>query len=267
MKKNVVILLLILSLLLVGCGTESTEDVKYYKTETIHTFFGAGTTREVNEYDEEWNLIHTTTYQDGAEVSQVDYEYTETGYRMVGIQNGIEETLEFILTKDAQGNLLRTEQYLNGELYNASDCTYDENGNLLTQESSIPMANMTVRLEMEYDEKGNRIKTVQDNGYDIGTTTYTYDADGNLLTETYHTKTGDSTSVTEYGYSDDGLIQTALIYESDGSYSGKRITTYDKAGNMLLQEVYDANEELMTTTACSYVGTDGTISSGIESEE
>lgn len=265
MKKNIGILLLILSLLLVGCGAEK-EDVIFYKTETIRTFFGASSTREVNEYDEEWNLIHTTTYQDGAEVSQVNYEYTDIGYRMVGTQNGVEETLEFILTKDDHGNPLHTEQYLNGELYNTSDCTYDEKGNMLTQESTIPMANMTVRLEMEYDENGNRVKTVQDNGFDIGTTTYTYDKNGKLLTETYHTKAGDSTSVTEYSYFEDGLTQTAMIYESDGNYSGKRVTTYDEAGNMLLQETYDAEDQLMMTTACSYIGTDGTISSGIESE-
>jgi len=266
MKRVVMIGVLIFSLLLAGCEAKTAEAVKYYKTETIHTFFGTSTTREVNEYDEEWNLVHTTTYQDGTEVSQVDYEYTDTGYRMEGIQNGMEETLEFYITKDKQGNVLRTEQYLNGELYNVSDCTYDQTGNLLTQESNIPMANMTIKLEMEYDENGNRIQTVQDNGYDIGTTTYSYDPEGRLITETYHTKAGNSTSRTEYSYSDDGLIQTALIFEVDGSCSGKRVTTYDEAGNMLRQETYNADDQLMTTTACSYIGTDGSVSSGIESE-
>lgn len=266
--KKIVYAVLIFSLLLAGCGAKAApEEVKYYKTETIRTFFGASTSREVIEYDEEWKTTRITTYQDGAEISQVDYEYTETGLRMIGTQNGTEEILEYIITRDKQGNPLRTEQYLNGELYNSSECTYDTAGNLLTQASTIPAANMTVTLEMKYDENGRLIKTIQDSGYAVGTTAYTYDENGRLLTETYHTEAGSGSVIKEYSYSDDGLVQTALIYEADRSYSGKSVTTYDKAGNMLLAENYDADGNLTLSTACSYIGTDGTVSSGIESEE
>ena len=56
-----------------------------------------------------------------------------------------------------------------------------------------------------------------------------------------------------------------LYYQSNGFPNGKTIETYDAFGNMLRSERYDGGE-LTETTLCSYIGTDGTISSGIESE-
>lgn len=263
MKPRKAFALVLTALLLLGinaCSQDPQEDVTYYMKELVHTYTDGQTSRSVYEYNEDWSTRSITTYENEDLYSTITYEMTETGYITRGTApDGTAETMEVVITRDENDNILRTEQYVNGELSTTAEYTYDENGSMLTYSANVIDAGMSLRQEFTYDSRGNKIKVVADSGYGITTTEYTYDAQNRLVKES----SPDSPSRTEYTYEDGGKLETASIYDENGELFGKRITTYDDHGNMLLREIFDANGELMMSTACSYIGTDGSTSSGI----
>lgn len=259
LRKILCILSASLLLLLTGCTQELQEDVTWYTKEQVRTFFGTQTTRSVYEYNEDWSTGSITTYVDGALESTVTYEHTETGYITRGIQDGVEDVMEVVITRDDAGNAVHTEQYLNGQLSSSADSTFDEKGNMLTYHTHVVEPDLYLKQETEYDSNGNKIKLTVDNGYMVTVTEYTYNSQGRLVKES----SPNSNSRTEYTYSDGGKLETALIYGENGELTNKRISTYDDYGNMLLQETYDAEGNVMLTTALSYISTDGRTSSGI----
>lgn len=261
-RRSLLCLVLTAPLLLCmsACSREPAEDVTYRLKEQINTYSGGHTIRSVYEYNEDWSTASITTYENGELDSTITYEMTDTGYITRGIgQDGTEETLEVVVTRDENGNILRTEQYVNGALSTTAEYTHDENGNMLTYFADVIDAGMTLRQEFTYDKNGNKIKAVADNGYGVTTTEYTYDAQNRLVRES----SPDSPGWTEYTYEKDGKLETAFVYDDNGQLSATQVITYDDHGNMLLRETYDVNGEMMMTTARSYIGTDGSVSSGI----
>lgn len=264
MKKHIIAFILILSFLLAGCGAEKSaepEEVKYYITERITTFSDGSSIRDTYEYDSKWNMVLGITYHDGEETSRIQYENTKYSTKMTILQDGEEFTMEFRITYDDQGNQIRTERYVDGELSIVTECTFDEQGNRLIQTDTQVRRNDTSKLEMEYDENGNLLKMTLDGAHN---TVYTYDEKGRILKKEEFPAEGLG-SYCEYSYSSDGLTKTCLIYQSNGFSAGKTIETYDTFGNMLKSESY-LGGKLSSTTVNTYVGTDRTISSGIESE-
>lgn len=265
MKKHVIILVLILSLLLAGCGgstPKEPEELTFYPAERITTYSDGDSHRDTYEYDKNWNLTLGITYRNGEEVSRVQYKNTKDSTQMTFLQDGEESTMELRLTHDEQGNETRVERYSDGELTLITECTFDEKGNRLTQTDTRVATNDVSRHEMAYDENGNMTKMTLDGG---STTVYTYDDQGRLVKQEQLSAEGQQGNYYEYTYSTDGLTRTCLYYQSNGFPGGKTIETYDAFGNMLRSERYDG-VELTETTLYSYIGTDGTISSGIESE-
>ncbi len=252
-------LAVLLLLALSGCSQEPDPDVKFYQTEQISTYFGTSTTRTVTEYAEDWSTYKMTTWQDGELLSTVNYEVTETGYIARSTQDGVEEIMEIKATKNEAGKPICLENYINGELYSTSEYTYDENGNMLTFVSNMLSANMVLRQEFTYDWQGNKIRQVVDSGYGAVTTVYEYNSRNQLVKES----SPDSPSWTKYEYSDGSKTQTALSYDESGELSAKTIETYDDWGNLLTRQSYDASGALVIDMAYSYLGTDGTVSSGI----
>ncbi len=255
LRKIICILLTTLLLLMAGCSQTPEEDVTWYMKEDIRTFFGAQTTRYVYEYNDDWSTGSITTYENGEMLGTITYEHTESGY----ITQDGDDVTEVIYTKDDAGNATHTENYLNGQLSSATDCTFDEKGNMLTYNTYFVEPDMHLHQETEYDARGNKIRMTVDNGYATTVTEYSYDMQGRLTKES----NPDSSSRTEYSYSDGGRVQTALSYGGNGDLTGKSITTYDDYGNALLQEHYDAQGNLVMSAARSYVSTDGRTSSGI----
>lgn len=259
LRNNFCILLAALLLLMAGCSQAPEEDVTWYMKEEIRTFFGTQTTRYVYEYNNDWSTGSITTYVDGQLESTVTYEHTETGYITRGIQDGVEDVMEVVITRDEAGNAIHTEQYLNGQLSSSADTTFDEQGNMLTYDTHVVEPDLHLHQETEYDSNGNKTKMTVDNGYGLTVTEYTYDLHGRLVKES----SPDSNSWTEYTYEDGGNVQTTLYYGENGELVNKRITTYDDYGNALLQETYDAEGNIVISAARSYVSTDGRTSSGI----
>ena len=259
LRKSLCIFAASLLLLLTGCSNAPEEEVTWYTKEDIRTYFGTQTTHYVYEYNEDWSTGTITTYVDGELESFVTYEHTETGYITRGTQDGVEDVMEVVITKDEAGNAIHTEQYLNGQLSSTADSTFDDQGNMLTYDTYVVAADLHLHQKTEYDAQGNKVRMTADNGYAVSVTEYTYDSQGRLKTESIP----DSNTRTEYTYSDDGKVQTALYYDENGELTNKSITTYDEYGNSLLQENYDAEGNLIMSAARSYVSTDGRTSSGI----
>lgn len=256
---KIICFLLTILLLLTGCGQTPEEDVTWYTKEQVRTFFGTQTTRSVYEYNEDWSTGSITTYVDGELESTVIYEHTETGYITRSTQDGVEDVMEVVITRDEAGNAVHTEQYLNGQLSSSADSTFDEQGNMLTYHTHVVEPDLYLHQETEYDSNGNKTKVTADNGYMVTVTEYTYDSQGRLVKES----SPDFKSWTEYTYEDGGRLETALIYGENGELTNKRISSYDDYGNLLLQETCDAEGNVMMTTALSYISTDGRTSSGI----
>ena len=259
LRKTLCILAASLLLLITGCSREPNEDVTWYMKDNVRTFFGGQTNRQVYEYNEDWSTSSVTMYDNEVLSVVQTYEITETGYILRATQDGVEETLEVVVTKDENGNVTHTEQYANGVLTTIAESTYDAQGNLLTYTAQLPEADMTLRQEFTYDSQGNKIRAVSDSGYGASTTEYTYDSQSRLVNES----SPDSNSWTEYTYSNDGKVQTALYYDENGELSNKSVTTYDNYGNVLTVETYDAEGNITLTSAFSYISTDGRTSSGI----
>lgn len=170
LRKIICILLTTLLLLMAGCSQTPEEDVTWYMKEDIRTFFGAQTTRYVYEYNDDWSTGSITTYENGEMLGTITYEHTETGYITRGIQDGVEDVMEVVITRDDAGNAVHTEQYLNGQLSSSADSTFDKNGNMLTYHTHVVEPDLYLKQETEYDSNGNKIKLTVDNGYMVTVT-------------------------------------------------------------------------------------------------
>ena len=129
--------------------------------------------------------------------------------------------LETITNKDANGTELSKTSY-----------TYDEAGNLDTEKDELE--NIT---RYDYDALGRRIKTtLPDADGDPATTDdipvleYTYDAAGNLESET-----DPLMNVTSYTYDDFGRLKTITNTDSEGGELSATSYMYDSAGNLLVE--------------------------------
>lgn len=219
-------------------------------------------TRISYEYDEEDNLLRYTNHNN----EWVKYEYDSMG-RCVKETNQLNEATAY--EYDLEGNLVT----VTDENRNTFAYTYDAlnrpissttpEGELalyaydsLENVSSFTAYGGTGRKETTtyaYDAAGNLTKEISPLGH---TTTYTYDGEGNVLT-----RTDESGKVTTYEY--DALGQLLSRTDADGTAA----YTYDPEGNLtaatnqngtvsftydaLNRPVSVANED-MTTTAYTY---------------
>jgi RHS repeat-associated protein len=182
-------------------------------------------------YDDSNNLLSETN----PEGEKLSYTYDSKG-------NKLSET-------DALGNVTRYNYNSNNDLLTTTDAlgnvttnTYDSRGNLL---SITGLSNGTVTLaynnnglltqlttgegttKYEYDFRGNITKEINPLGHEI---TYTYDGNGNRLTETRKltTANGIRTLVTKTEYDSKGNI--IKVTDAEGNISQ---TIYDAAGQKI----------------------------------
>lgn len=142
-------------------------------------------------------------------------------------------TTRYSFTYDIYGNVAQTRNYRDDELDSENSYTYDENGNLLTDET--------------WDHTG-WLPTL------VHRREYTYDAQNRVLTEVTRDFWGRETARTEHIYDDEARTET-VTYESgvsiryfdengntlrsiyrprDGSYTeSEDVYTYDENGNRL----------------------------------
>lgn len=199
------------------------------------------------EYDSAGNLIQELSYSFYKETYGDDLTPVYTYYEG-GFPSGV---LEY----DSDGNILKNISYDGaGQAIERIENTYDEKGNLITEEvyryeiydeaGDGPVYNeegiLDFRDEMEYDAAGNGVKTTR------------YDKDGEIISVTEREYDGSNHLLAEVStYTDDGFEErTEYNYNSDGncisekySYGGTTEHEYDANGNEIKNIYYDENGE------------------------
>ena len=182
------------------------------------------------EDDDSYTITVTKTHVDGGTGRKMIMVYDKEG-KLLMYQS--DSRLQG-LTYDEQGNVLsRKLYYLNGELVEEVDYTYNDQGQLiLAKGADYAETYDHFEIHYSYDSDGNRIGV---KNYSDGELTRerTYDAQGNLVEET--TYNGDTYYLhTVYTYSDDGRILSSRTKRVDGYRSGTDYT-YDGKNRLLIE--------------------------------
>lgn len=216
-------------------------DILAVRTEANGTIVN---TKVVMEYDDDYNIIGIKTYEDD------------------------ELVLESVYDKIPDKPLVQ-QYYENGKKASRTECTYDSNGNTLTQYSYNAAGEIEWGYVYAYDADGNRLS---EKCYDLdglaSEFTCTYDQNGNLLTATTTWPTNSDALRTVYTYNEQGDKLTEIRYVNDRemehlsyehiytdgklttTYHGDQrigVTQYDSDGNMVLECSYSGNNELYRT--------------------
>lgn len=246
---------------LFGCAKQ--ETVQYYETKTYSESSTGDITRSENTYDENWNLLLQYRTLNGQFASQVEYEYTEDDTVLTTRTTSAiyaPETSRIIRTFDNKGQIISSESYDGDRLVGISEITYDENGEKIFIKSTHPESNTVTTLQRLFDDRGNLIRYIQDTGYYISRYEYTYDKNDHRIREEYYWNDELRDYIT---YTWEGNTGTGTSYHADGTPTGIRILEYDDAGNLLRLESRDLLGSRLSLSCSEFVGTDGSISSGI----
>lgn len=260
-RRNLLIPVLFLLLALTGCREQN--NVKYYESRTYSQSSSGDITRSENTYDEHWNLLLQYRTLNDKFASQVEYEYSED-YTVLTTKTTsaiyAPETSRIIRTFDNKGQIISSESYDGDRLVGISEITYDENGEKIFIKSTHPESNTVTTLQRLFDDRGNLIRYIQDTGYYISRYEYTYDKNDHRIREEYYWNDELRDYIT---YTWEGNTGTGTSYYADGTSTGIRVLEYDDAGNLLRLETRDLRGTRLSYSCYEYVGTDGSISSGI----
>lgn len=269
MKKIIALTLAaVLLLALAACDTAPKTETRYLPETQIYED-NAGTLRETRfTYTPDGATQSMVTTENGQEISRVEYVLNGDGllWKQITTESGVTSTMEYLYTLDDSGNPVRVEQTLDGQPYITSERTYDANGNILTNKSTMDMSGTVTTTT--YDTGGNILKMEHDYGTgQLFATEYTYNDGGDPLTSVTNDAGGQRKTVYEYDsqgrevktteylsdgtvsqYSEtayDGLTETVYSYSGDGTALTYRVAVRDEHGNLLSQEYRDPDGSLM----------------------
>lgn len=246
---------------LLGCGKE--ESVTYYETKT----YIQQDTGDINflerTYDENWNLLLQYTTLNGNFASQVEHEYSEDYTVMTTKTTSAiyePDTSKVIRTFDEKGQVIKAETYDGDRHISTSEYTYDENGEKILIRSTQPGSDIVVTTQRIFDDRGNLVTYIQDTGYYVSRYEYAYDKNDHRIREE-HYRDDEMTSYCDFTW--EGNTGTGTDHKADGTPVVVRILEYDDAGNLLRYEIRDLLGTVTRLSCYEYIGTDGSISSGI----
>ena len=136
----------------------------------------------------------------------------------------------------------------------------NENGEKIFVKSTHPESEVVTTLQRIFDEEGNLVTYIQDTGYYVGRYEYSYNRKNQRIREEYY-RNDELIDYTDFVW--EGNVGTATAYDADGTPLGKQILEYDDFGNLLRQESQDLLGTTLSLSCSEYIGTDGSISSGI----
>lgn len=245
--KRLLCLLLVLGLLLVGCGKEEpivqeeTEPVITTKTVYVHRSINRTTSRTDYLYNEE-NLLTEVIMSDGEGKELQRYLVTcdENG-NPIEWASAADNLVTY--TYDTQGRTLRTETYVGETLMTSTEYTWSGN---LRVSAIVKTATQEQRTEYAYDEKGGM--TRQDlyvggalSGYGL----YTLNEEGKVvLCQTFDPQGNPLTEVT---YEYQGNTETRITKDLQGQVQQTQVLTYDEHGNLLQNDLMDGSGALLSS--------------------
>lgn len=187
------------------------------------------------EYSAGGKVLSAITYEGGAEVSRIEYDYWPSG----SVQT---------ITFTEEGKPVETWNYI-----------YDDDGVTLRSrarsysEDGVPCSDI-----YEYDESGNlqKLSTYEDNVY-CGSFQYTYNENGETSYSCQVDANDDVINYTEYVFNDDGTTRAGYYYEY-GSLARYWINTYE---NDVIVSVtfYTSKDAVLSETKYEY-NSDGKVS-------
>lgn len=133
---------------------------------------------------------------------------------------------------DDNGQMIKEDTYYkSGELFQAHVCTYDDKGNLLTEVDTDADGNIVGSTEYEYDSKGNVTKMtwLAFDSVSFNYVNYEYNSNGEKI------KASGDLYTYEYEYLD-GHLMRVKYYDADGNYSSTTAYAYDEYGRVIFAD-------------------------------
>lgn len=153
-------------------------------------------------YDDQGRVVKEELYENGALIERIEYAYDGHGNHLsmkIYMDDQLQMEWTFAYTYDENGNILTQEEVLSGELYGTSQMTYDENGNCTG--SIVYAADGSVQSRTESIWEGSTETRFCYDADDVAylTSVITYDETGNITFQE-NQYSGGSTTMTEYTY-------------------------------------------------------------------
>ena len=249
---------------LTGCG--QTEQVKYYEKRTYHKAQTGDITRSESTYDENWNLLLHEMTLNGDFTSKTEYAYSEDDTILTTTSTSAgsgTETSTVVRTFDEKGQIIRAETYEGDLLVHTGEYTYDDNGEQTFVKATYPEENAVITVQRFFDDAGNLIRYIQDTGYSVGRYEYGYNQKNQRIREEYYR---DDKLLDYIEYVWEGNVGTGTVYDADGTFISQKVLEYDDNGNLLRLESQHPTGITLSVSCYEYIGTDGSISSGIPEE-
>ena len=176
MKRLFALLFSILTVLtLSGCAEK--EEVEFYETRTYIKQSTGDINLLENTYDENWNLLQSYITLNDNFSSKTEYEYSEDFTVMttkLTFADNTADTSKTIRTFDEKGQAINVENYEDDRLVSTTEYTYNDGGEMTFIKSTHPEEGIVNTIQRIFDDHGNLITYIQDNGYYVGRYEYAY---------------------------------------------------------------------------------------------
>ena len=252
---------LLLFLTLWGCSEK--EEVEFYETKTYIKHSTGDINLSEKTYDENWNLLLDYMTLNGNFASKVEYSYSEDFTVLTTTTTSAiyePDSSKVIRTFDEKGQVVKAETYDGDRQISTTEYTYDDNGEKTFIRSTQPENDVVTTIQRIFDNDGNLVTYIQDTGFYVGRYEYTYSRKNQRIREEYYR---DDVLLDYVDFTWEGNVGTGTSYQADGTPIGKRLLEYDDYGNLLRLESQDLLGTTLSLSCMEYMGTDGTISSGI----
>ena len=257
---------------LVGCNAvtnkESSDDIVDQVSYQVTKRYIEHNTGDINitdyTYDEEGNLLSTKLYLNDKFQSSVEYDYSKDSniVTMTNTSSNSEITVTEVQQEfDDAGQLIKESSYSDGTFAGSTEYYYDNEGRQTKMVTKHANSDMVITVFYEYDKSGNQILYGIDTGYYISKKEHFYNEE-NKVYRTDDYRNDELIYRTEYHWEEN--TRYGEVYDGNEQLLGKNIYIFDDFGNSLVEETYDSMNVLDTRICYEYVGTDGSISSGIK---
>lgn len=262
MKRLFALLFSILTVLTLG-GCAGKEEVEFHESRTYIRQSTGDINLLENTYDENWNLLQSYVTLNGNFSSKTEYEYSDDFTVLTTkttFASDEPDTSRIVRTFDEKGQVIKAETYEEDLLISTTEYTYNDIGEKTFIKSTHPEDGIVTTTQRIFDDHGNLITYIQDTGYYVGRYEYSYNEKNQRIRQEYYR---DDVLLDYEDFIWEGNVGTGTSCKADGTPLGKQLLEYDDYGNLLRHESQDRQGALRTVSCMEYIGTDGTVSSGI----